>query len=199
MWALNIAVDILPLSLCLACDYVCCFKKVKTFFFFFFSNFFSSVYYLARMTKSFLCLAARKTCQTQGLLWAPPALVLPTSVTWIAPPACRCGSARRISRARPSCRQPSRTLSKESSSPELTKLVTVVWRNPWFMVRSCLWCVIFFSNANLQRAVQFILIQVAFSFVSLAQGCKSFRFSLISDFFIKSNFKGARANLKTTF
>ena len=28
---------------------------------------------------------------------------------------------------------------------------------------------------------------------------KSFRFSLISDFFIKSNFKGARANLKTTF
>ena len=31
------------------------------------------------------------------------------------------------------------------------------------------------------------------------QGCKSFRFSLISDFFIKSNFKGARANLKTTF
>ena len=31
------------------------------------------------------------------------------------------------------------------------------------------------------------------------QGFKSFRFSLISDFFIKSNFKGARANLKTTF
>ena len=34
---------------------------------------------------------------------------------------------------------------------------------------------------------------------SIIQGCKSFRFSLISDFFIKSNFKGARANLKTTF
>ena len=34
---------------------------------------------------------------------------------------------------------------------------------------------------------------------SIFQGCKSFRFSLISDFFIKSSIKGARANLKTTF
>ena len=33
----------------------------------------------------------------------------------------------------------------------------------------------------------------------ILQGCKSFRFSLISDFFIKLNFKGARANLKSTF
>ena len=33
--------------------------------------------------------------------------------------------------------------------------------------------------------------------ILVLQGCKSFRFSLISDFFIKSNFKGV--NLKTTF
>ena len=33
--------------------------------------------------------------------------------------------------------------------------------------------------------------------LSHSQGCKSFRFSLI--FFIKSNLKGTRANLKTTF
>ena len=44
-----------------------------------------------------------------------------------------------------------------------------------------------------------LLKKKSWKFLSFDQGCKIFRFSLISDFFMKSNFKGARANLKTTF
>ena len=53
--------------------------------------------------------------------------------------------------------------------------------------------------ASLNYDIIIILLSITLSpsatSVSLeVQGCKSFRFSLISDFFIKSSFKGARAN-----